>query len=194
MHPEQQIFCLEVKLKFFPHYEPFHNARVLDCGSRDINGNNRFLFTNSEYVGVDICQGPNVDVVSPIHELTYPENSFDTVICAEVLEHDPHWIESIRNMIRMLKPGGLLIITCAGPERGPHSMHQAGGLTEGEYYHNLAFWVGSGNMWSPGMLTTGSNNGFRIGEEIADFNLTYGREGKDIYFWGIKAEEGTNDG
>ena len=180
MHPQQQIFCLNVKLKFFPEYVPFHNARVLDCGSRDINGTNRFLFHNTEYFGADMYPGPNVDVVCPTHELTYPDNSFGCVICTEVLEHDPHWKDSIANMIRMLKPGGVLIITCAGPERGAHSMHQEGGLTEGEYYGNLDF-SGIQECWN-----NATGNSLKKDIEM-------GRARKDIYFWGIKPEEGLDD-
>ena len=50
-HPEQRTFMTYVKEKF---PEKFKNCRVLDIGSLDINGNNRYLFTDYTYVGVDI--------------------------------------------------------------------------------------------------------------------------------------------
>ncbi len=47
-HTQQQDFCIGVR-KRYPNR--FENARVLDIGSLDINGNNRFLFTNEDYTG-----------------------------------------------------------------------------------------------------------------------------------------------
>ena len=39
-----------------------------------------------------------------------------------MLEHDPHWRESVQRMIELVKPGGTLIITCAAPGRGEHEL------------------------------------------------------------------------
>ena len=55
-----------------------------------------------------------MDVVSLVHEYQ-PGRMFDTVISTEMLEHDPHWRESVARMIELVKPGGRLIITCAAP-------------------------------------------------------------------------------
>ena len=66
-HPEQAVFCNSVKNQFS---QKFSNADVLDIGSLDINGNNRYLFSNCTYTGVDIGQGKNVDVVSKGHEFS----------------------------------------------------------------------------------------------------------------------------
>ena len=63
-HEEQKIFLESVKSKFS---EKFKNCRVLDIGSLDINGNNRFLFENYEYIGLDIGEGNNVDIVCRGH-------------------------------------------------------------------------------------------------------------------------------
>ena len=64
-HPQQVSFLNLVKQKF---PEKFKNCNVVDIGSLDINGNTRFLFEDFEYTGVDIGEGPNVDVVSKGHE------------------------------------------------------------------------------------------------------------------------------
>jgi hypothetical protein len=58
-HPEQQEYCKSVRNKF-PEY--FKNVLILDIGSLDINGNNRYLFDSSSvYIGVDVALGQNVD-------------------------------------------------------------------------------------------------------------------------------------
>ena len=46
--------------------------------------------------------------------------TFDTVISTECAEHDRHFAETLRNMTRMLKPGGLLVFTCATTGRPEH--------------------------------------------------------------------------
>ena len=60
-HPEQKVWCNYVKKK---HPEMFKNVHVCDIGSLDINGNNRYLFEDYKYIGVDIYPGRNVDVIS----------------------------------------------------------------------------------------------------------------------------------
>lgn len=46
-HQAQIDFCTKIKNKI-PQF--FSNLKVLDVGSLDINGNNRYLFDNCEYL------------------------------------------------------------------------------------------------------------------------------------------------
>jgi hypothetical protein len=88
-HPEQRNFCEKV-LNKFPEY--FKNKRVLDVGSFDVNGNNRFLFTDCEYIGIDVGAGTNVDIVCKTHELDL--GTYDVIISTECFEHDMFYPES----------------------------------------------------------------------------------------------------
>lgn len=54
--------------------------------------------------------GP-LDYVGDIWSINAPEESFGAILCTEVLEHVPYPIESIRELSRLLKPGGTLILT-----------------------------------------------------------------------------------
>lgn len=129
MHTEQIEFCQQILIKYPYH---FQNVKVLDVGSQDINGNNRYLFTNCNYLGLDIGPGKNVDIVAPVHEyynnqwLRYkgPNNEYitqyNTIISTEMLEHDKYWLQSIQAMYKLLAPGGLLLITAAGKNRAEH--------------------------------------------------------------------------
>ena len=117
MHEAQKIFTSKVKQKFFDYFE---NKVVLDVGSYDINGNNKYLFESCKYTGVDIIDGENVDIVSKGHEYNAADKSFDTIISTECFEHDMYYDKTLKNIIRMLKPGGLFVFSCGGPGRLEH--------------------------------------------------------------------------
>lgn len=67
------------------------------------------LFPNR--LGVDISEGKGVDVVADAHALPMEDNTFDTILCTEVLEHLHTPAKAISEMKRVLKPGGTLILT-----------------------------------------------------------------------------------
>ena len=108
-HPVQIEWCKQIK-KLHPNY--FKNKRVLDIGSLDINGNNRYLFEGCEYIGLDVVPGPNVDVVSIAH-MYKPSAPFDVVLSTNSLEHDLHWRQTLCAMLAFLKPVGLLFFSVA---------------------------------------------------------------------------------
>ena len=80
-HPQQQEFCKRMS-DLFPQY--FTGKKVLDIGSLDINGNNRFFLTNCNYIGLDVGEGPNVDVIQVAHLYDAPDEQFDLIISTEV--------------------------------------------------------------------------------------------------------------
>lgn len=97
-------------------------AEVLEVGSYDVNGSVRPIITGmyphpDDYVGVDIEMGPGVDKVVRADELvaTFGANSFDIVISTEMMEHVVEWQVPIAEMIDVLRPLGILIITTRGP-------------------------------------------------------------------------------
>jgi ubiquinone/menaquinone biosynthesis C-methylase UbiE len=53
----------------------------------------------------------STDIVSDILNIPVPGESFDYVLCTEVLEHVPKPVETIQELARVLKPGGKLILT-----------------------------------------------------------------------------------
>lgn len=122
----------------------FRRARVLEVGSLDINGSVRELFDQCDYTGVDLQLGPGVDLACQGQLVEFPTNHFDTVISAECLEHNPFWRETVANMLRMTKPGGMVLISCATTGRLEHGTTrtnpEASPFTTAEkwdYYKNL---------------------------------------------------------
>ena len=78
------------------------------------------VFSNCEYIGVDIAEGPGVDVVCKGQNLQYESAAFDVVVSCECFEHNPFWKETFTNMLRMLKPVEICLITCATLGRKEH--------------------------------------------------------------------------
>ena len=78
-HTEQRNFCKSVKAKY-PDF--FKNKKVLDIGSLDINGSNRDLFENCDYIGLDVGEGKNVDIISIGHLFIYSIKSCEDSNCA----------------------------------------------------------------------------------------------------------------
>ena len=140
-HKEQQNFVQGVKNKF-PNF--FKNNCVVEIGSLDINGTVRQFFDKCVFIGVDVAHGPGVDIVSLGHKYDMTDGSFDVAISCECFEHDPYHIETLKNMIRLVKPNGLLVFSCATTGRKEHgtpkSEPQSSPLTVSlgwEHYKNL---------------------------------------------------------
>lgn len=53
----------------------------------------------------------NIDVISDIIKIPEPDNSFDAILCTEVIEHVPDPIKALEELTRLLKPGGIIILT-----------------------------------------------------------------------------------
>jgi len=136
MHKQVKQFCESIKHRF-PGF--FSDKMVLDCGSLDINGNNRYLFDRCNYTGIDIASGKNVDIVTPVH-LFKPNQLYDVVISTEMFEHDVYYLKSLRNMFNLTSRGGLLLITSAGvnrPEHGTFQHHPGDSPFTPHYYRNV---------------------------------------------------------
>jgi SAM-dependent methyltransferase len=115
MHIEARRFLAFVLLTFGEEYY-IEGGKILDVGSLDINGNNRFYFGNCDYVGCDLVDGPNVTHVGDIRTLDFPENYFDVVISTESLIKNTS--SMIKSMWKLLKDNGILVITAPAIKRG----------------------------------------------------------------------------
>jgi SAM-dependent methyltransferase len=141
-HPEQRGFFEAVVAA---NRSLISGARVLEIGSYDVNGSLRGLFaTAAEYTGVDLKEGPGVDLVAFGHEIDAPDGSYDVTLSGECFEHDPHWQDTFVNMARMTRPGGLVAFSCASRGRPEHGTTRTdkgdspGTQSRGlDYYRNL---------------------------------------------------------
>lgn len=93
---------------------------TLEVGSLDVNGSVRRLFSGP-YTGLDMRDGPGVDLVGPAQSLPFPDASFDCVVSTEMLEHDIEFWASLAEMGRVLRSGGHLLLTTRGNGFGEHN-------------------------------------------------------------------------
>lgn len=115
---------------------------VLDIGGRDLNGSTRSLFPNANpYHVLDLRPGDGVHYVADAADWRPdPESEpYDLVLTTETFEHAKRWPEIIKTAWDVLRPGGWLIFTCAGPGRPAHSGVEAVmGLIGNEWYENVS--------------------------------------------------------
>jgi len=71
----------------------------LGCGRNPIRG----------FVNADFRQGPGVDVIADVSRLPFTTGSLGMVYASHVLEHVVHLDDAMREIHRVLRPGGLLV-------------------------------------------------------------------------------------
>ena len=127
-------------------------SRVLDMGAGTCLY--RPLFAHCEYKthdfkryeGAEKHGGTSaygrIDYVSEILAIPAPDASFDVVLCTEVLEHVPEPIKVLKEISRLLRPGGRAFIT-APLGSGLHQLpfHFYGGYTP-EWYRRFSHEAG----------------------------------------------------
>jgi SAM-dependent methyltransferase len=141
-HSQQRRFLATVA-EFFPEF--FVGSRVLEIGSLDVNGSARSFFTNCDYTGLDVAPGIGVDVVCGGHEYDAADGTFDIVLSMETMEHNPYWVDTVRNMLRLCRTGGTVLVSCASLGRPEHGTTRSdpgsSPLTVGlgwDHYRNLS--------------------------------------------------------
>jgi SAM-dependent methyltransferase len=91
---------------------PFIKGRLLDVGCGRKPYQKTFFAGVTEYIGCDyLSDRSQPDVICSALDLTFPDSSFDTVVSTEVLEHVPDPQLAFREMCRVVKPGGYIIVS-----------------------------------------------------------------------------------
>jgi len=102
-----------------------------DFGEYDGQGNKAGLQTGEFDYG-------HIDIISDITSVPEPEESFDAIMCTEVLEHIPSPELAIKEFARLLKDGGHLVLTapfCSLTHFAPY--HYVTGFSRYFYEHHL---------------------------------------------------------
>jgi SAM-dependent methyltransferase len=71
----------------------------------------RELFAGRDYVGTDMRPGPGVDRVEDLRRLSYADGEIGTALCLDTLEHCADPITACRELHRVLRPGGVCVVS-----------------------------------------------------------------------------------
>ena len=181
-HKEQRNFLNRLRLQY---PERFNNpATILEVGSQNINGSVRDLFcSQGEYLGIDLGMAPDVDWTIPGELIELPNAWADIVISTECFEHCQDWVKVFINMMRISKPSGLVIVTCASIGRAAHgtvdSDEDSSPFTT-NYYKNLG--------------VDDISEKIKIGLYFGAHGFEVNNLSNDLYFWGIRSDSEIHEG
>jgi SAM-dependent methyltransferase len=91
----------------------FGRFRVLDVGSGAKPYLGVFGPHASEYVSVD-ATNPAADLLGTVESLPVPDGSFEVVLCTQVLEHCADPPQAVRELRRVVAPGGRVLASTHG--------------------------------------------------------------------------------
>jgi SAM-dependent methyltransferase len=100
--------------------EDVKGKRVVEVGAYDYNGSVRGPVTAlgpESYLATDAQDGPGVDMPVAAERLpvVLGRDCADAVVSTEMLEHAEAWRPAVTGMVRILAPGGVLLLTARGP-------------------------------------------------------------------------------
>lgn len=115
-HPNQRLWHFQWLSATLVNHDldkilPGLRGTVLDVGCGDKPY--AHLLGNAEnHVGIDVIPGPKVDhLIGPTEPWPFADNSVDNVIATQVLEHTAQYNFTLQEVGRVLKPGGLVVLS-----------------------------------------------------------------------------------
>lgn len=91
--------------------EPIFEFGALQVPGQEGFADLRPLFRGKEYVGCDMREGPGVDRILNLHHIDLPDESVGSVISLDTLEHVEYPHRAMEEIHRVIKPGGLAVIS-----------------------------------------------------------------------------------
>lgn len=110
--------------------KPKNNESILDIGCGNARDIVQIIEAGAHITGVDISEGMVNEakqelqalgvndvalMVGDATNLEFVDNTFDKVLCSEVIEHIPDADKALSEMWRVLKPGGILVLSTPNP-------------------------------------------------------------------------------
>lgn len=95
-------------------------VKILDAGAgreHEQHLREELLATGATLHTCDFCAGPGVDFVADVSAMPFEDGSYDIVLNTQVLEHVRDPARVVRELTRVLKPGGNLFLTT--PQSSP---------------------------------------------------------------------------
>ena len=95
----------------YPVLEPIYEIGAYRVEGQEDFADLRPFFPGKVYVGCDMRSGLGVDRIEDVHCLKMKTNSVGTVLIFDTLEHVENVHQAMKEIHRVLKPGGMVIMS-----------------------------------------------------------------------------------
>ena len=100
-------FTRDIVRELLPHI----HGETVDLGAGLSRYRQMILGKTDKYTTMDIQKFPGIDVVGDLLKLPFADNTFDTALSFQVLEHVKEPWTAAKEIARILRPGGTAIVT-----------------------------------------------------------------------------------
>ena len=161
---------------------------ILEIGSYDVNGSVRDIFKESNYLGIDLINGPGVDLVMNGEDIKKLNKKFDIIISSECFEHAVNWKKIFLAMIDCVKDNGYIIMTCASTGRIEH------GTKRSDFFFKMESSPGTKDNYYKNLNKKDFFQNFDISKIFERYFFFYNIHSFDLYFVGQKkTDSNSND-
>jgi hypothetical protein len=94
-----------------PILEPIYEFGSFQTEGQEVWADLRPLFPGKKYIGCDMRWGKGVDLILNLHDIELPDSTAGTVLMLDTLEHVEFCRKAMSEVYRILKPGGVAIIS-----------------------------------------------------------------------------------
>lgn len=159
---------------------------ILEIGSYEVNGSLRKYFLNSNYLGIDLIEGPGVDKVLDGSKIQSLNKKFDIIISSECFEHAHNWKEIFNAMINSIKDEGYVLMTCASKGRAEHGTNRSDFFDSAIHKHEVNSSPGTNDEYYKNLGKKDFFKNFKINDIFENYFFFYNIHSFDLYFIGQK--------
>lgn len=102
----ERVLINKAIAKFAPHIR----GKVLDVGAGMFDRYSK-LFACDSYTRMDIYAREGIDLVGTAENIPVPDNSYDAIVCTQVLGDVKDPRTAVREFFRILKPSGVVVVS-----------------------------------------------------------------------------------